>query len=164
MKLKWDFHELYDFGEKISDYSKLKKHLEEATRKIAEAFHDMLVYQTPVKTGELVKGWSTGENLAYRVKDLGDIFEVEFSNDVEYAHWVNYGHRVRNGSGGDFGSYYKVKRRTVPYYDGNSSDYFVYGHFFVEKSIVKMENGSHQIDNIVYKELEKWFRWCANGK
>lgn len=163
MKLKWNFRELYEFGERISDYSKLEPYLIEATREIAKAFHDMLIYKTPVKTGKLIAGWSTGENLAYRVKTVKDGYEVEFSNDVEYAHWVNYGHRVKNGREGDFGGYYKVKRRTVPYYDGNNSEYFVYGHFFVEKSVAQMTNGSHQIDDIIYKELEKWFRWCVNG-
>lgn len=160
MKLVWDFDELFDFGERLTDYSKLEKYLEAATKELAKAFHEMLINNTPVKTGQLKKGWMSGDNLAYRVKKVAGGFEVELSNDVEYANWVNYGHRVRNRADSP---YYRVKRRTVPYYDGNSSDYFVYGHFFVEKSVAKMTDGSHQIDNIIHKELEKWFRWCING-
>lgn len=160
MRLKWDFQELYDFGERIGNFEKLEPYLKDATREIAKAFHDMLVYKTPVKTGKLIAGWSSGDNLSYRVKEVKDGYEVEFTNDVEYALWVNDGHRVKNRADSP---YYKVKRRTVPYYDGNNSDYFVYGHFFVEKSIVQLTDGSHQLDNLIYKELEKWFRWCVNG-
>ena len=160
MKLVWDFDELYEFGERINDYAVFEKYLEEATKEISMIFHRMLINNTPKDTGKLVAGWSKGANLAYNVKKVNGGYEVEFTNDVEYARWVNDGHRVKNRSDSP---YYKVKRRTVPYYDGNSSDYFVYGHFFVEKTIVQMTNGSHQIDNIIRKELEKWFRWCING-
>lgn len=161
MRLKWDFHELYDFGERITN----AKHFEDAcvrlTKEISKAYHKMLINNTPVETGVLRSAWNKGDNLAYRVTKVKDGYEVEFSNDTEYAHWVNYGHRVKNRKDSP---YYKVKRRTVPYYDGNSSDYFVYGHFFVEKTVEKMTNGSHLLDDICYRELEKWFGWCVNGK
>lgn len=160
MKLVWDFEELYDFADRITNQTMFDKYLEEATKEISMIFHRMLINNTPMDTGKLRSGWVKGANLAYNVKKVDGGYEVEFTNDVEYARWVNYGHRVKNQ--GD-GPYYKVKRRTVPYHDGNNSDYFVYGHFFVEKTALKMVNGSHQIDNIVHKELEKWLRWCING-
>lgn len=159
INVKWDFHELFEFGERIGDSQGFEDTCVKLTKAIAKTFHEMLIHNTPVKTGVLRKGWY-GENLAYRVTKKSNGYEVEFSNDTKYAHWVNYGHRVKNRQDSP---YYKVKRRTVEYYDGNSSAYFVYGHFFVEKTIEQLTNGSHLLDDICYKELEKWFRWCVNG-
>ena len=164
MRFIWDFDELFDFGDRISDFKNFDEVCTELTRAISKVYLNMVQTNTPVKTGKLRIRWVMGDNVAYRVTKVDDGYMVEFSNDVEYAHWVNYGHRVRNGRGGDFGSYYKVKRRTVPYYDGNSSDYFVYGHFFIEKSIEQLTNGNHVLEHVCYRELEKWFRWCVSGK
>lgn len=161
MKFKWDFHELFDFGKRISNASKFDEVCVELTREISKVYLKMIQTNTPVETGTLKMRWMMGDNLAYRVTKVDDGYMVEFSNDVEYAHWVNYGHRVKNRADSP---YYKVRRRTVPYYDGNSSDYFVYGHFFIEKSVEQLTNGNHILDQICYRELEKWFRWCLGGK
>ena len=163
MKLKWDLKELTDFGKRLTDMDKFDEVCEKTTQEIAKVLLKVITTNTPVKTGVLKKAWNNSENLAYRVTKQSDGYTVELSNDTEYANWVNYGHRVRNGKQGDFGSYFKVNRRTVPYYDGNSSDYFVYGHFFVEKSIEQLTNGSHVLDDVLYKQFSKWFRWCLNG-
>ena len=38
----------------------------------------------------------------------------------------------------------------------------VMGRFFVETSILQLENSS-KLETILNKELRKWFRWCTNG-
>ena len=162
MKLKWDFHELYDFGERISNVSKFEKVCEEATRELAKVFQNMLINETPVVTGQLAAGWGGSKNCSYTVKQMKSGFKVEFVNEVPYAKYVNDGHYSYNqyNVGGDP---YVVKRRKVPYYQGNSDATFVFGHFFVEKSIVKLENGI-ELNKVLRKELQKWFGWCVNGK
>lgn len=159
MRLKWDFHELYDFGERIANVAEFEKVCEEATRELAKVFQTMLINKTPVVTGQLATGWGGSKNCSYTVKRMKSGFKVEFVNEVPYAKYVNDGHYSYNQYGGP----YVVKRRKVPYYQGNRDATFVFGHFFVEKSIVELENGI-ELNKVLRKELEKWFRWCVNGK
>jgi hypothetical protein len=159
MKLKWDFHELYDFGKRVGNVSKFEDTCKKLTQELAKVLHSMLLNDTPVKTGELRSGWTDGENYKYTVKKVSNGFEVELKNKVPYALSVNDGHYSYN----QYGGAYVVKNRTVPYTQGNSDATFVFGHFFVEKSILKLEN-SNTLEKVLYKELEKWFRWCVDGK
>lgn len=167
MKLKWDFHELYDFGKRISNVSKFEKACKDATRELAKVFHQMLISNTPLLTGKLKSGWD-GKNLQYKVKQTKDGFEVEFINDVPYAWYVNYGHYSYNqfNVGGEpwvVHNRIKVPKRSK--YDDLDirENNYVFGHFFVEKSIVQLENSS-ELNKVLQIELEKWFRWCVNGK
>lgn len=162
MKLNWDFHELYDFANRIGNVPKFEDTCKKLVQELAKVLHDMLYYETPVKTGNLCSGWDTAENYTYTVKKVKRGYEVELKNEVPYALSVNDGHYSYNQYNVG-GSPYVVKNRTVPYTQGNGASTFVFGHFFVEKSILKLEN-SDQLEKILYKELEKWFRWCVNGK
>lgn len=174
MKLKWDFHELYDFGERIGNIAEFEKVCEEATRELAKVFHRMLIDKTPFVTGELKGGW-LGDNLQYNVKRLKNGFKVEFVNTVPYARAVNDGHKAYNQFGGPYpiheevsvGPYGKLQGRIkvkTPYeWQKGDPSMFVFGHFFVERSIVELEDGI-QLNKVLRKELEKWFRWCVNGK
>ena len=159
MKLKWDFQELYDFADRVGNASKFEDACTTLTQEIAKVLHEMLFNETPVKTGNLCAGWGGSENYKYTVTQTPEGFEVELKNEVPYATYVNDGHYSYN----QYGGAYVVKNRTVPYTQGNSDATFVFGHFFVEKSILKLEN-SDALKKVLYKELEKWFRWCVNGK
>lgn len=162
MNLVWDIHEWTDFADRLGQYNKFENAMKESAREIARILHRMLVATTPVETGMLKSGWLNGDNLAFRVTRVSGGFQVELSNDVEYARWVNYGHRVRNQPNGP---YLRVKRRvkvpTAHQWQANTSDWFVYGHFFVERSILMV--GDLKTKQIVYNELHKWFDWCVNG-
>ena len=157
MKVIWDFDNLFAFGERLSEYENFETAVMTAPQEIAKALHRSLLTRTPVVTGNLRSGWSKGENLAFRVTKVKRGYVVELSNDVDYANWVNYGHHSYNQYGGP----YEVKNRTVKYYQGNSGKTYVYGHFFLEKSILDVED---QVEQIIYKELQKWLEWCVNGK
>lgn len=157
MKVIWDFDNLFAFGERLSEYENFETAIMTATQEIAKALHRALLTRTPVVTGNLRAGWSRGENLAFRVTRVERGYVVELSNDVDYANWVNYGHHSYN----QYGGAYEVKNRTVSYYQGNKGKTYVYGHFFLEKSILDVEG---QVERIIQKELQKWLEWCVNGK
>ena len=159
MKLKWDFSELEDFAERLDETAKFEQACKEVVKKLAKELQEMLFNQTPVKTGQLATGWGGAENYAYKIVELKTSYKVTLINRVPYAKAVNDGHYSYNQYGGP----YEVKRRTVPYTQGNGDPTFVFGHFFVEKSILMLENSS-ELEKILYKELEKWFAWCINGK
>jgi hypothetical protein len=157
MKLTWDLDQLVDFGNRIGNTETFETYLMTATQEIAKALHKALLTRTPVVTGNLRSGWSRGDNLAFRVQQVRNGYMVELSNDIEYARWVNYGHHSYN----QFGGPYEVKNRTVKYYQGGNGKTFVYGHFFVEKSILDTEP---KVEKIIRQELKDWLRWCVNGK
>lgn len=175
MKLKWDFHELYDFGERIANVAEFEKVCEKATKELAKVFQDMLISKTPLVTGQLAAGWAGAENCSYTVKRMKSGFKVELVNRVPYAKAVNDGHKAYNQFGGPYpihdevsiGPYGKLRGRiavTEPYeWQQGDPSMYVFGHFFVERSIVELENGT-ELNKVLQKELNKWFRWCVNGK
>lgn len=159
MKLKWDMHELEDFAKRLSETEKFEQACKEVVKKLADELREMLFKQTPVKTGQLAAGWGGAENYAYKIVELKSGYKITLYNRVPYAKWVNDGHYSYN----QYGGAYVVKNRTVPYTQGKNDPTFVFGHFFVEKSILLLENSS-ELEKILNKELEKWFAWCINGK
>ena len=111
MKLEWDFTELFDFGDRLTETAKFQDACKKFTKVLAKALHEMLINQTPVKTGELVSGWYDGGNYAYQVVDLGRCYEVTLHNKVKYASAVNDGHYSYNQFNKG-GQPYVVKHRT----------------------------------------------------
>jgi len=160
MKIKWDFSGFSKFADSLNDKSMIEYSLKKLTKELAKEFLDVISNNTPVKTGKLIGGWLNGSNLSYRVVKVANGYEVTFTNKVEYAKWVNDGHHVKNR---EDGPYLEVHNRTVPYYSGNMSKYFVFGHFFVEKSIEEMIVGTHDMERIMYKHLQNWLKRCAKG-
>lgn len=168
MRLRWDFHELYDFGERIGNIAEFERVCEEATRELAKVFQDMLIKETPLVTGQLAAGWGGAKNCSYTVKRLKNGFKVELVNEVPYAKYVNDGHysyNQYNVGGEPYVVHNRIKVPTRSEHDTLSVDAsrYVFGHFFVEKSIAKLEGG-RQLNKVLYEELEKWFRGCVNGK
>ena len=146
MKIKWENKELKAFTKRIGNISRFEKYCKDATRELAKVLHQMLLQYTPVKTGRLRAAWNDKSNLSYKVKQIDGGFEVTLINSAanekgeKYGIWVNDGHRSFNQFGGTYG--------------------FVKGKFFVEKSIVETEAKANEV---IYKELKKWFRWCCGG-
>lgn len=163
MKLEWDFSELYEFAERLDNTAKFESYCKKTTQEIAKLLRKWIIDETPKVTGELVKGWD-GDNLAYVVEQQATGFKVTLMNKVPYAKAVNDGHRVRNRKRGP---YYKVHTRVkvpVSYtWQLDDSEWFVYGHFFVERAIVELA-ATDKLEKILYRELNKWFAWCVNGK
>lgn len=101
----------------------------EATYEVATRIFQATVKNTPVDTGFLRESWSIDD-----VKKKGSVYEIEISNDVEYAAYVEYGHRIV--SGGD----------TLGWKDG------VFMLTIAEKNLEKV------MDKIFQRKFEKRFK------
>lgn len=156
MRIKWEKDELDRFVSRLETVSEFNKAMKEACRDIARALHKALEQKTPVISGKLKSGWG-GNNLLFTAKRVSNGYRVELINQVEYAPYVNDGHYSYNQFNKG-GQPYVVHDRTVKYYQGNRDKTFVFGVFFVEKSVVEV--GNSRIEQYVFPHIEKWFRWC----
>ena len=164
MKIKFDTRELDQFSKKLRKQALFNKHMKHLTQEIAKVLHQMIKDKTPVKTGKLKTAWDSKKNLSYKVKKVAGGYQVTLTNDsttklgFPYALSVNDGHYSYN----QFGGAYEVRNRHVPYWDGKADSTFVYGHFFVDKSVLILENGK-RLNMLIEKELEKWFTEVVGG-
>ena len=69
IKLDWDFEELYQFSDRMARIDGFEHYIRNATQKLAKVFHQMLLDNTPIVTGNLRKGWG-GDNLKFEVIKL----------------------------------------------------------------------------------------------
>lgn len=145
----------------MSESVKRHRYFREIAMDIAKICRRELYNRTPKKTGKLSKGWFDSSGMRFYITSDG--YRVELINPVEYGLAVNNGHYSHNQYNVG-GTPYRVKpeHRTVPYYKGNNADTFVYGHFFVEKTVVALENDSRLAD-IIEAKLQEWFEECCNG-
>lgn len=147
MKIKWEFDELWEFRDRVENFSRFEEFMKQAVKELAKVLHDMLFQYTPVKTGNLCASWGGSTNMAYIVEETATGFKITLTNGAvnekgeKYGVWVNDGHRSFNQYGGPYG--------------------FVKGQFFVEKSVIATED---KAEAILYKELTKWWSWCCSGK
>lgn len=151
MKLKWDTDEWDTFIYNLSEHHKLTSEMHYCAEDLAKILRGLLKHNTPVVTGTLRRGWDTG----YKITKVKGGWMVELENKVDYARWVNYGHKSKN----QFGGPYVVKHRTVPLegrWGQTATEYYVYGHFFVEKSILTLEEHK-QVEKIIFDHLRQWW-------
>ena len=163
MKFKFDFSEVTEFYKQVANYNTFRKYMRRSARLVASYLKVLLKQKTPYgETGELIRGWD--ENSAIKVNPVKDGFNVTLLNKVPYAAWVNDGHRVRNRQDGP---YLRVKKRIKvpsPYpWQENTSDWYVFGHFFVERAVIQAENGK-VIEDIIFEQIEQWWEAVSNGK
>lgn len=137
MRLEWDFSELYKFADNLKESYNRETMLMTATQNVARLLHKNLLNLTPVDTGNLRKMWSAGDNLNFTVEKVGEGYEVTFINTAQRDTGFMYGVVVNDGHKSPSGSW-------------------VMGKFFIEKSIIQLSE-SKQLENIIYKELEKWW-------
>jgi hypothetical protein len=137
MKPEWDFRELVKFTQGLGGYEG-ETSLMTITQNIARQLHQTLLIKTPVKTGNLRKMWSAGDNLLFDVVKVPGGYEVTLINTAQngkdgfmYGVAVNDGHKTPSGTG------------------------WVEGRFFVEASIGVTRE---QVEQIVMDELRKLWR------
>lgn len=154
MKLEWDLSELYEFADNLNDFSKFEKSMQNAAKRLSKALLRWVKEFTPVDEYTLINGWN-GNNFVVTEKDNG--FEVLIVNKTPYALAVNDGHRVRNRKDGE---YYRVKRRiqvrSAHQWQSPANDWYVFGHFFVERGILRLTETT-EIEQILMQELKKWW-------
>lgn len=136
MKVTWDFSEFEDFAKRLenSDHG-YETALMTATKEIAKVLHQYLLNLTPVKTGNLRKMWSAGDNLAFIVEKVENGYMVTLINEAENEKGFQYGLAVNDG-----------------HFSSNGG--WVVGRFFVQDSITATKP---KIEQIVMKELQKWW-------
>lgn len=166
MKVTWDFGELEKFADNLVN-ADLTKCFETSAKKIAQVLLKHMKGLTPKgESGELIRGWDDNDFL---VKPVKNGYLVEIVNTAEYAKWVNDGHMAYNQYGGPYpihdevsiGPFGKLQGRVKvtsahPWQKGDPT-YYVFGHFFVERGILQLQNTT-EIERIIMKELEKWWR------
>lgn len=171
MKIEYDFREFHKFADNLRDTSRLSQPMSVATKEIAKELLLRMKKFTPRETGKLIAGW---EGNAFVVTKRNNGFEVLIVNTDPKARWVNDGHRAFNQYGGPYkihdtvsvGPFGKLQGRLKvksPYqWQKGDTAYYVYGHFFVERGIVEL-NDTDEVERLLMKELQKWWRGCLNG-
>ena len=168
MKLTWDISELTDFGDNLKSLgSAFSPNLQRAVQDIARALLEDIKALTPIaETGRLIHGW---DNNNFLVKPLKSGYVVELVNTTAYARAVNDGHHACNQFGGPYpihdevsvGPFGKLRGRIAvqsPHqWQQGDLKMYVFGHFFVERGILKLEN-TDEIERIIMRELQKWWK------
>lgn len=168
MKFEWDFHELNNFANNLSNVGKLNSTFEKITKDISKALLKRMKSLTPVDSYELINGWNGNK---FAVVKREDGFEVLLINKTPYASAVNDGHMAYNQYGGAYpikpynpkGKFGKPEGRIQvrsPYqWQTGDATWYVFGHFFVERGILQLKNTT-EIESIIMRELEKWWEGC----
>lgn len=171
MKLEWDFSELMEFADRLSEYPRFEKEMKKACKDIAKEMLKWIKTYTPVETYTLINGWNGNKFL---VTNYEEGFEVLLVNTTPYAFAVNNGHKAYNQYGGPYpikpynprGAWGKpegrIQVRTPHKWQNGNPTYYVFGHFFVERGIVRTAN-TELVENILMKQLTKWWEGCLNG-
>lgn len=166
MKLEWDLSELTKFANNLGQTAKFEREMKLAAKEIAAELLKRIKTFTPVgDTYQLVNGWN-GNDFAVRNVDGG--FEVLIVNKTSYALHVNDGHKAYNQYGGPYpiheevsiGPFGKLQGRIkvtkAHQWQKGDHTYYVFGHFFVERGILQLQNTT-QVENIIMQELQKWW-------
>lgn len=131
-----DYKQLIELQKRIQAMEKydIDTFVRQATNEIAQRFYAKVVKRTPVGKypkgsgkvgGTLRKNWKIGQ-----IKDMGDGYQVEISNNTFYAPYTNYGHRTRNGG-------------------------WWTGYFYLEKSEIEVQN---DMPKIIERKLIKFLQ------
>lgn len=91
--MKVDTKVLKDYRNSLGKFKRVADEIfMEAVYEVAGRVFRATVKNTPVDTGFLRESWNIDD-----VKKKGSVYEIEISNDVEYASYVEYGHRIVRG-------------------------------------------------------------------
>lgn len=152
MDIKWEFDDFKKFEKSLIDGA-FGNEMKGATEEVAKTALNSIKRNTPKVTGKLQSGWNGNDCVA---ESTSDGFVAEMVNATPYAAHANDGHRVRNRADG---VYYKVKHRIkVPVaseYQQNPSEWYVFGHFFVEKGL---KSTKEKTKRIVNRRMDKWWK------
>ena len=91
--MKIDTKVLKDYRNSLGKFKRVTDEIfMEAVYEVAGRVLRATVKNTPVDTGFLGESWNIDD-----IKKKGSVYEIEISNDVEYAGYVEYGHRIVRG-------------------------------------------------------------------
>lgn len=153
MEFEWDLSEFEEFANNLESLVDFKERMEKATKRIAKALLTRMKDLTPIDEYDLINGWNGNK---FAVKTTTNGFEVLIVNKTPYALAVNDGHKVYNKYGGPYRVKRRIQVRSPHQYQADASEWYVFGHFFVERGIVRLKNTT-EIENIIMDELQKWW-------
>lgn len=108
----------------------------------AELYLQDVIRATPVDTGKMKRQWrKDNKQLAVKVKEVSDGYQIELVNTTEYASWVEKGHESYNQFGGSYG--------------------WVMGRFFVKNTENIWQNG--KLDKAMQRRINDWMRSLLGG-
>lgn len=143
----------------FEDLLKLQKNLENAvagvddlcvrcTQKLAAQLMNTVIKRTPVKSGDLRRGWMAGKSSMssgkaatktnMQVSKKGISYEIIVFNSINYASYVEYGHRQEPG-------------RYVPAIGKRLKNSWVKGQFMLKISEQELETAAPRIINRLIK-------------
>lgn len=153
MKFQYDFSEFNKFAHNLGNISKFEAQMKKTAQEIAKALLKQMKSVTPVDTHTLIEGWNGNK---FAVKKNGDSFEVLIVNKTPYALYVNDGHKAHNQYGGPYPIKHRVKVTSPHQWQTGDATWYVFGHFFVERGILRLRE-TDEIETIIMKELQKWW-------
>lgn len=159
MKVEFDFKELNQFADNLGNLANFEAHMKRIAKDIAKALLKWMKSFTPVDEYTLINGWNGNK---FAVTKSGDAFEVLIVNKTPYAAYVNDGHTAHNQYGGPYPIKRRVKVRSPHQWQQGDATWYVFGHFFVERGIVRFCE-TDEIETIIMRELEKWWEECLSG-
>lgn len=108
----------------------------------AELYLQDVIRATPVDTGKMKRQWrKDNKQLAVKIKEVSDGYQIELVNTTEYASWVEKGHESYNQFGGSYG--------------------WVMGRFFVKNTENIWQNG--KLDKTMQRRINDWMRSLLGG-
>lgn len=153
MKLEWDLRELNAFADHLAKSSQFEKQMEKAAKEIAKAVLKWIKGYTPVDGYDLINGWNGNQ---FAVTKNGDVFEVLIVNTTPYALAVNDGHKAYNQFGGPYPIKRRVQVRSPHKWQQGDATFYVFGHFFVERGIVRFGE-TKEFETLIMEQLRQWW-------
>jgi len=136
---KFDAKGLKDLQKKLNKLQNPDAFVESCAKELAIELWDMLIHETPVKSGTLKNGWTIGS-----VEKTGGVYKIEIINPTKYATYVEYGHMQEPG-------------RYVPAIGKRLVKRWVKGRFFMTKSVAQVEKMTPKILEDEIREYLKDF-------
>lgn len=128
--MKINIKDLKEYRNNLGKFKRITDEIfMEAVYEVATRVIDAVVKNTPVDTGKLRDSWDADD-----IKKKGNVYEIEISNNLEYAPFVEYGHRI------------VINGNTLGWKDG------VFMLTIAEKNLEKV------MDRIFKRKFEKRFR------
>lgn len=138
-----DVSELMEFKDRLLDEYHREQMLYDLAKQLMELVREVAKENTPIKTGNLRKSWSNGDNLFLEVVKSGNTYTVSIENNAlnrrygsndYYASFVEEGYHTRDGQ-------------------------FIPGRFMMKTGEIEAERNAQKMFNAIVRD---WWRW-VNG-
>lgn len=155
MKMKFEYHELENFGKQLLTESR-DQEMKNLIHELVKQFLENAKQLTPVVTGTMRNHWDI-DNKVYSVRKIKDGYEVTLYNKAtnkygyKYARDVDQGHQSYNQYGGPY-----VVQHSKYGLNGGA----VVGRFIVENAVNKTQA---DIKREVAVQLQNWLDRCVKN-